>query len=197
MGMTLGACLFPATRQRVLGLLFANPGRSYYHNQIQRLTHAGVGAVQRELNRLAEAGLVTVQRVGNQKHYRANPAAPIFHELRGIAVKTAGLADVLRRALAPVAGQISTAFIHGSVAAGTDTVSSDVDLFIISDALSYPDLMPLLEKAEQELGRAIQPVLYSENLLQQRLEAANAFTRRALGGPRIMLLGAEPDVAGA
>jgi hypothetical protein len=76
----------------------------------------GVLDRQRELAKLSAVGLVTVRRQGNQKHYQANPASPVFNELRGLVVKTFGLADVVRAALLPLSSQIRAAFIHGSVA---------------------------------------------------------------------------------
>jgi hypothetical protein len=82
--------LFSATQQRVLALLFGQPGRSFFTNELIGLVGAGSGAVQREVKRLVESGLVTVTRLGSQKHYQANPAAPIFEELRGIVTKTLG-----------------------------------------------------------------------------------------------------------
>ena len=96
--------LFAKVQQRVLGLPFGNPGRSFYADEVIGLVRSGTGAVQRELARLEAAGLVTASRVGKQKHYPANPASPIFPELCGLILKTSGMADVLRDALAPVAG---------------------------------------------------------------------------------------------
>ncbi|GAB3471148.1 winged helix-turn-helix domain-containing protein [Polaromonas eurypsychrophila] len=63
------AALFTGTQQRVLGLLFGQPDRSFYANEIIALAGVGSGAVQRELARLAQSGLVTLRPVGNQKHY--------------------------------------------------------------------------------------------------------------------------------
>jgi predicted nucleotidyltransferase len=80
--------LFSKTQRGVLGLLFANPERSYYANEIVRHVKAGTGAVHRELERLAAAGLLTVSRVGNQKHYQANRQSPIFEEMEAIVLKT-------------------------------------------------------------------------------------------------------------
>jgi hypothetical protein len=77
---------------------------------------AGTRVPPRGLVRLEAAGLVTASRVGKQKHYQANLASPIFPELRGLILKTSGMADVLRDALAPVAGGIRAAFVYGSVA---------------------------------------------------------------------------------
>ena len=108
--------MFPKVRQRVLAVLFGNPARSFYANEVIALAQSGTGAVQRELAALSEAGLLTVTRQGNQKHYQANAEAPVFAELRGLVLKTMGLADVLRAALAPLSPQIELAFVYGSVA---------------------------------------------------------------------------------
>jgi hypothetical protein len=85
---TLADALFTRTQQRVLGLLFSHPTRSYYTTELIALARAGSGAVQRELARFVGSGLVTVRPVGNQKHYQANPDSPLFHELCSIAQKT-------------------------------------------------------------------------------------------------------------
>jgi len=88
----LADALFSTTQQRVLGLLFGQPGRSFYANELIALTGGGSGAVQRELARLAHSGLITQQTIGRQKHYQANASAPIFGELCAIASKTMSLA---------------------------------------------------------------------------------------------------------
>jgi hypothetical protein len=91
---SLADALFTRTQQRVLGLLFGQPDRSYYAKELIGLAGGGSGAVQRELERLTRSGLITQRAVGNQKHYQANPASPLFEELCGIALKTTGLAEV-------------------------------------------------------------------------------------------------------
>ena len=95
-GASLADALFTGTQQRVLGLLFGQPKRSYYANELIGLAGAGSGAVQRELARLTRGGVLTVQPVGNQKHYRANPDSPLFAELCSIAQKALGLASDVR-----------------------------------------------------------------------------------------------------
>src|SRR6516225_6422926 len=86
----LSNALFSKVQQRVLALIFSHPERSFYTSEIVRKVHSGVGAVERELSKLERSGLVSVERIGNQKHYRANQAAPIFEELRGLVEKTVG-----------------------------------------------------------------------------------------------------------
>jgi len=47
--------LFTKVQQRVLGVLFGNPGRSFYANEVIALAGSGTGAVQRELTRNSQA----------------------------------------------------------------------------------------------------------------------------------------------
>lgn len=188
--------LFPAVRQRVLAVLFGSPDRSFYANELIALARSGTGAVQRELASLLAAGLVTVRDQGNQKHYQANAASPVFAELRGLVLKTVGLADVLRAALAPLGDQVAAAFVYGSVARQQDTAASDVDVLIVSDALGYAEVFGALEGAAQTLGRAINPTLYTRAELARRRAQDNAFVTRVLDQPRIWLMGDEEVLRG-
>ena len=149
--------LFSKVQQRVLAVLFGNPRRSFYANELIALARSGTGAVQRELTRLTNSGLVTATRIGNQRHYQANRQSPVFDELRGLVVKTVGLVGPLQAALQPFALQIHAAFIYGSVAKATDTVRSDIDLMVLADDLSYADIYPALEQIESVLHRPVNP----------------------------------------
>ena len=183
--------LFPKVRQRVLAVLFGAPDRSFYTNEVIGLAQSGAGAVQRELAGLAEAGLLTVRKQGNQKHFQANAASPVFAELRGLVLKTMGLADVVRAALAPLASQIELAFVFGSIAKQEDTAQSDVDLLVVIDTLGYGEVFAALEGASQTLGRTINPALYSAADFNARLQGDNAFIHRVMQQPKIWLIGQE------
>ena len=187
----LADALFPKVRQRVLAVLFGRPDQSFYANEVIALAQSGTGAVQRELAALAEAGLLTVSKQGNQKHFQANAAAPVFTELRGLILKTMGLADVLRTALGPLAPQIEAAFVYGSVARQQDTASSDIDVMIVSPSLGYADVYSALESAAATLGRTINPTLYAPSDLARRIAQDNAFVTRVLQQPKIWLIGTE------
>jgi predicted nucleotidyltransferase len=192
---SLADALFSTTQQRVLGLIFGQPGRSFYANELMALTGGGSGAVQRELARLAHSGLVTQQVIGRQKHYQANPGAPIFAELCGIASKTMGLAEPLRQALASFAPRISAAFVYGSVAKRQDSASSDVDLMIVSDELTYPDLFKVLEDVTRKLGREVKPTIYSREQWARRVARGDSFLKRVQAQPRIWLIGDDDALA--
>ncbi len=183
--------LFPKVRQRVLAVLFSTPDRSFYTNEVIALAQSGAGAVQRELADLAAAGVLTVHRQGNQKHYQANAAAPVYAELRGLVLKTMGLADVLRAALAPLAPHIEQAFVFGSIAKQQDTAASDVDLLIVSKDLGYGEALAALEPASQTLGRTVNPSLYTPADFKARRLRDHAFITRVMKQPKIWLIGQE------
>jgi len=192
---SLADALFSTTQQRVLGLVFGQPDRSYYATELIGLVGAGSGAVQRELARLESSGLVTVRRLGTQKHYQANPVSPVFVELAGIVRKTVGLAEPLREALSPVASGILAAFVFGSVAKRKDTATSDIDLMVVSDRLTYADVFEALEPVTAKLGRTINPTVYSRRELAKRRREANAFVTRVLAQPKLWIIGTENDLA--
>jgi predicted nucleotidyltransferase len=190
----VAGALFTPVQQRVLGLLFGQPDRSYQGNELIRLADSGTGAVHRLLTRLADAGLVAVERVGNQKHYRANRESPVFEELRGLLAKTAGLALPLQDALAPLAKQIEAAFVYGSIAKGTDRAGSDVDLMVIARKLPYPKLYEALQPAEVTLGRTINPNLLTPLEWEKKRSDSDSFAGRVASQPKIFLIGSEDEL---
>jgi len=192
---SLAGALFSGTQQRVLGFLFGQPERSFYATELINLAGVGSGAVQRELARLAQSGLVTVKPVGNQKHYQANPASPIYEELCGLVRKTVGLAEPLRAALAPLAPQIKAAFVYGSIAKKEDTVSSDIDLMLVSDTLTFGEAILALQAATKLLGREINPNVFTRQDFAKRLKEGRSFVSRVMAQPKIWLIGGADDLA--
>ena len=191
---SLSNALFSKVRQCVLALLYGQPDRSFHTNEIIRLTHSGTGAVQRELEKLVAVGLITTESIGNQKRYAANCASPVFTELRSIVLKTFGLADVLREALTPIASQVRIAFIYGSIAKQEDTATSDVDLMLVCDNLTYADLFKLLEETQVKLGRPIHPTFYSPTEWTRKYQANNNFLTQLVKQPKIFLIGTEDEL---
>ncbi len=183
--------LFSKVQQRVLGLLFAQPDRSFYTNEIIRLTQSGTGAVQRELAKLETVGLITLTTFGNQKLYQANRDTPLFAELHSIVLKTFGLSDILKEDLKPIASQIQVAFIYGSIAKHEDKANSDIDLMIIGEDLSYAVLFPLLEKAQTQLGRKVNPTCYTSKEWMRKYKEGNNFINQIIKQPKIFLIGTE------
>jgi predicted nucleotidyltransferase len=194
--VSIADALFTRTQQRVLAVLFENSGRSYYASEIIARAQIGSGAVQRELARLEASGLATAERIGNQKHYRANERSPVFEPLRELILKTTGLADVLREALAPLASRLAAAFVFGSIAKREDNASSDIDLLVVSETLTFAELFGATEDAARRLGREINPTVYSPRELATLRRKKNSFVEGVMAQPKIWIVGDE-DAFGA
>ena len=186
---SMADALFTTTQQRLLGLLFGQPGRSFYVTELIELANVGRGAVQRELSRLEQSGLVLTEQNGNRKHYQADPDAPIYDELCSIILKTVGMQEQVRAALEPLGEQLVLALIYGSVAQQTDTAKSDIDLLVVSDDLTLEALYSQLSSAEKRLGRQINPALYTVTEFNQRRANGSPFLKRVLEGPTVLLKG--------
>jgi predicted nucleotidyltransferase len=192
---SLADALFTTTQQRLLALLFGQPSRSFFASELIELTGSGSGAVQRELKRLSSSGLVTVKRIGKQKHYQANPDCPVFEELCALVRKTVAMVEPIRRALAPLAERVTLALIYGSVAKGTATAMSDIDLLVVADDLTLEALYSALAPVESSLDRKISPTLYTTKEFEIRRAAGNPFLTRVLEGEHLILIGSEDDAA--
>ena len=181
--------MFTATQQRLYGLIFGQPRRSFFLTELIELAGIGRGAVQRELARLERGRMVTTELRGNRKYFQANPDSPVFEELCSIVNKTTGIAEQLRTALQKIETDIFLALIYGSVAKHTDTANSDIDLLVVSDELTLESLYSHLSDAEKNLGRRINPTLYTEAEFQVRLANGSAFLMQVLEQPKILLKG--------
>jgi predicted nucleotidyltransferase len=190
MHQSLSSTLFPGYRRRVLGLLLLHPDECLHGREIARRTGLPPGTLTRELKRLADVGLLNCERRGNQLAYSANRQSPIFEELAGILRKTSGLADVVAEALEPLSGSIDVAFIFGSVARGTETQGSDVDLMIIG-SMDFAVAVDALHLAQQQLFRDINPKVFTPREWRNRLQGRDPFLREVVAGKKLFLIGGE------
>jgi predicted nucleotidyltransferase len=192
---SLGSALFGATRQAVLAQLFSRPDQRFYQRQIIQTAGLGSGTIQRELEQLTAAGVLTRTVEGRQTYFQANQHCPIFDELRGLVRKTFGVSQVLADALAPLRSRIQVAFVFGSVATGTETSASDVDVMIIGD-LPLMKVVSALSVAQRELGREVNPTVYPSEEFCRKLAAGQHFITRVVAGPKLFLIGDERQLKG-
>ena len=189
----IGASLFGKGRRKVLGVLFSRPEQPMYLREIIGAVGSGQGQVQRELEQLHRAGLVLREKRANLVYYRPNPDAPIYDELKAIAFKTFGVADVLRELLKPLAKRIAVAFIYGSVARQEDTARSDVDVMVVGD-VKFSDVVLALSRAQVRLRREINPSVYSKAELRAKLKEKGGFLDRVVAGTKLFLIGNDDDL---
>ena len=185
----LAEAVFSRVQLRVLAILFGRPDRSFHASEIIKLAASGSGAVQRELQRLAAVKILNVEISGNRKLYSVNRQSPVFEELHGLVLKTAGLVEPIRAALTPFADRIDVAFVYGSVAKATDTAKSDIDLMIITDDVSYGEIFKSLQDAEAVLQRPINPNVLTLQDWRRKRKEQNSFVTRIVAQPHLFVLG--------
>jgi len=194
-GSDTASLLFPAAyRRQVLALLLLHPERKLHVREIARLTGTAAGTLNKELARLRRAGLLECERVGNQLQYSANRAHQIYPELASILRKTVGLADVLIEALTPLAEKIEIALVFGSVARGTETAGSDIDVLIIG-AVDFGSIVDVVHPVQQQLGREVNPKVYAVREWKAKRKGKDPFVAEVLAQPKIFLIGTEHELA--
>ena len=186
--------LFPATRQRVLAQLLLEPEASFHQRELARLTDSHAGTLGRELEKLVEVGLVLRREQGNQVRYQANVQCPLFGELAAMFRKSHGMVPALREALVPLSGFIRVALVFGSMARGTQSAASDIDLLVVGE-VGFAELVQALYPLQQSLQREINPVLYTATEFQRRVQGGEAFVRQFLDQPNVFLTGDKDDLA--
>jgi predicted nucleotidyltransferase len=189
----LGDALFGRVRGRVLALFFGHPQQEFYTRQVIQAVGAGQGAVQRELKDLSAAGMLIRARRGREVYYRANPQCPIYAELVRLMLKTLGLADTLRAALADIGREVRIAFVYGSMASGTSGVRSDVDVMVVGQA-SFAQVVAALAPTQDVLGREVNPSVYSIVEFRGRAAQGDHFVTSVLREPKLFLIGGQDEL---
>jgi len=188
--------LLPKTRQAILAAMLPQVNRSWYLADLARHLGLRPSSLQRELTALVGAGILKQRRDGNRVYFQPDADCPFMPELQGLILKTAGLVEVLRETIGPLAKRIRWAFVYGSVARHEEQSDSDVDLMVIGD-VGLADLAPLLSRARQRLAREVNPTVYSPSEFTKKLEVGYAFPREVLDKPKLLLIGNERELAAA
>jgi predicted nucleotidyltransferase len=184
--------LFGKTKKSVICALFANPDRRWHLRELARATSASPTMLGKELDLLSDAGIVCEEADGNRRRVWANPACPIFEELRGIARKTAGLADIVKDALSDIPG-IEVAFIFGSVARGEERPDSDVDVCVVGSA-SNRTIGAAMISAEKTTGRPVNAIVYKASELREKVVSQNPFVTKMLSTQKLFLVGGSSEL---
>jgi predicted nucleotidyltransferase len=175
-------------------MLYGHADQSFYLRQVVRAVGAGHGAVQRELKHLADMGLILRTVEGNQVRYRANSQSPIFPEIKSLIAKTVGIHDAIGSALASLGPEIQIAFVYGSVAHQNERANSDVDLLVLGGA-PFSDVVSALASAQRQLGREINPTVFSVSEFRSKLAAGNHFLRSVMREKKLFVVGTENELA--
>lgn len=186
--------LFPGARQRALAVLLLHPEADFHLRELSRLTGTHAGTLARELEKLAQTGLLQRNEQGNQVRYRAHTGHPLFNDLAAMFRKTHGIVPALRDALAPLGRDVQLALVFGSLARGTATPESDVDVLVLG-GVGFVELVQALFPLHAALGREVNPVLYTPTQFAERVQSADAFARDVLAKPKLFVKGDANELA--
>ncbi len=179
----------------ILATLYGRPDEEFYLRELARAAATTASSLQRDLAALVDAGIVLRAARGHQVYFRANRACPIFDELRGLVVKTFGVADVLKHALQPLADGIEVAFVYGSIARGEERAVSDVDLFVVGE-VPFGDVVEALTQAQRKLGREINPTVFPPAEYAAKVREGNHFVTTVFADRKLFVIGGENELEG-
>ena len=175
----------------VVALLMNTPGQELHTREIARRVGADAHPVQRALERLLAAGLLQSRRLGNLRLWSVRSDSALAPAVRAIVRRTSGVAERLRQRLASMP-EAQAAFLFGSYASGNDVLGSDIDLFIVG-AVPWGELSKELRSLEEELGRELNPVVWSAEEIARPTPNKAAFLRNVLAKDKIWLVGDDDE----
>lgn len=188
--------LLPKTRQGILAALLGQPAKTWYVSELARRMGVPSSSLQRELQDLTKVGVLKNHRQGRMVYYQANTDSPVFAELRGLILKTAGLVDVLAKALKPLVAKLRLVFVYGSIASGTEKSDSDIDLMVVGKVAPAELALPL-RRARELLGRDINPTVYTQAEFDKKRNSKDPFLIQVLAKPRLLVIESQDDLGKA
>src|SRR5713101_4015549 len=180
-----------ATEARLLALLTSTPGQEFHTRELMRRVSGSPRPVQLALEKLARQGLVESRRVGPLRLWRMDPLHPLYLPLRDLYARTVGIVAQLRTLLEADKG-IRFAFVFGSYARGDDDTRSDIDVFVVGH-MEVDRLIEATQKLEANLGRELNPVVWTEQDLRKRIQERSPFLATVREEPKIWIVGDEHD----
>jgi len=178
-------------RVSLLTLFCLNPKKQFYVREIERKTRLSYISVSNELKNLQEFGLLKSTFIGNQKHFWIDEQFPLYEDLQKIILKTEGVTKTIMDTFSSLKN-VDFLFIYGSFASGKANVQSDLDLFIVGN-VSHDDVIDMIVKKENEIGRPINFTIYKQEDLMSRIKNQDSFIMNIVNEPKIMLTGSENE----
>jgi len=189
---TLSLLLSSGVRAELFRLLFGLNSKELHVRELERQSGFAVSTVRQELKNLEKLGLVQTRVSGNRTYYQANRSHPLFPAIRSLVLKTNGLTDVLHEALGEES--VRMAFVFGSVADGSETAESDIDLMVIGP-ISMRALAGRLSGVPQQVGRELNPSVMTESEFVKRRQAGDHFVSTVLSAPQLFVIGDADELA--
>lgn len=179
-------------RAEILRLLFGGEALRLHLRELERRSGLAVTTIRQDLKKLVALELVREEKDGNRTYYSANREHPLYPDLRNLAIKTVGVAEILRQALGT--DGVATAFLFGSVARGEEKADSDVDLMVIG-SLGLRELSRRLSGVSGQIGREINPHVMTPAEFRRRLRAGEHLVTAVQRSEKLFLVGGADELA--
>jgi predicted nucleotidyltransferase len=189
--MTIEQLFGSKLRAKILGWFFTHVDERFFVRQLQSLLGEDPTNLSRELARLENLRILTSETEGKQKYFKVNKDVPFYEEMKGLILKTSGVAGTVRNSLGKIRG-VKFAFLYGSFAKNEEKPESDVDLMVVGK-FNFDELEEAISESEKQLGRTINITSYSLQEFHAKTRAKDGFIQTVLKGPRIMLIGDEDE----
>lgn len=175
-------------RIELLKILVMDSDGAFNINELSRRIGCTPRGVEKELKNLLSGGILKRNIIGNQHRYRLDVNCPILNEIKGMIIKTVGVAHLIKEKLKPAENKIVRAFVFGSFASGDYGNESDVDLFMVTEVTGL-EIAELIGDLQNEIGRAINVSQFSPEEFDRRKQNNDHFISQVLKGPKIHIIG--------
>jgi predicted nucleotidyltransferase len=169
--MLLENLIGSTTKVKIIRLFYEYPNRSFTTREVIDNTRIGAGYGLRCLNSLEACGLLTMKKSGREKRYRLSTKSEFHHALEEMFSKENNrypkVSYIHRGIIAEIAEKLNQEeiILFGSVASGTATTDSDIDILVVTARPS--EVRRMLREVEKKNGVKIQPVIFSHERLEQ------------------------------
>ncbi len=169
--------------QEILLYLARSPGREFYLRELSKLLNASVGGCHAALQDLVSRDLVLSRTSGKNRYFSVNEGNPslvpfkVFMNIQELGEVLSQVRDLVRRVV-----------LFGSCSRGEDTMSSDVDLLVVT--LEVEEVRLLLSSTTAN-GRVVRPIIKTPSEMIRLREEDPSFAAELAKG--IVLIRGDTD----
>jgi len=154
---------------KILRLFFEYPNREFSTGEVFSNSKVGTGYGLKCLRFFADADILKIRKIGKQKRYLLNKNSALYPMIEGLfereTIAFPKVSYLHRGILAEIVEKLDreTLIVFGSIAAGTATQESDIDLLIVTEREA--EARKILRKTEEKNRIKMQGIILSKKKL--------------------------------
>jgi len=165
-----------------------HPHEPTYLAQIVNSTGKALIQVQRTLKRLVEIGLIQKTIQHKRIYYQPDLKHVAYDDIKNLVIKAKIFSDIFKDDVECLKNKVIYGFIYGSVAKGTNSPQSDIDILLIGN-LSYGDTGSFIFNLGRELVQEVNVVIFTPHEFLKGIKKENSFISNILQEPKIWIFG--------